>query len=75
MSGARGEVIPPMGTYAEAKEEVAAATSATRRAIDIPRCAPKIYYAALETTQGQIYNFFSQILYKFHQNRVASVGD
>ena len=30
---------------------------------------------ALETTQGQIHGFFSQIPYKCHQNRVASVGD
>ena len=30
---------------------------------------------ALEATQGQIDCFFSQLPYKCHQNRVASVGD
>jgi len=30
---------------------------------------------ALETTQGQMDGFFSQLPYKCHQNRVASVGD
>ena len=29
----------------------------------------------LEATQGQIDGFFSQLPYKCHQNRVASVGD
>jgi len=29
----------------------------------------------LETTQGQFDGLFSQLPYKFHQNRVASVGD
>ena len=29
----------------------------------------------LETTQGQIDGFFSQLPHKCHQNRVASVGD
>ena len=31
--------------------------------------------AAMEATQGQIDGFFSQLPYKCHQNRVASVGD
>ena len=31
--------------------------------------------ATLEATQGQIDGFFSQLPYKCHQNRVASVGD
>ena len=31
--------------------------------------------SGLETTQGQIHGLFSEIPYKFHQNRVASVGD
>ena len=30
---------------------------------------------ALEATQGQLDGFFSQLPYKCHQNRVASVGD
>jgi len=30
---------------------------------------------SLEATQGQIDGFFSQLPYKCHQNRVASVGD
>ena len=29
----------------------------------------------LEATQGQIVSCFSQLPYKYHQNRVASVGD
>jgi len=33
------------------------------------------YIAALEETQGQMDGFFSQLSYKCHQNRVASVGD
>ena len=32
-------------------------------------------YTALETTNGQMDGFFSQLSYKCHQNRVASVGD
>jgi len=31
--------------------------------------------SALEATQGQMNDFFSQLPYKCHQNRVASVGD
>ena len=31
-------------------------------------------YSALEATQGQVDGFFSQLPYKCHQNRVASVG-
>ena len=31
--------------------------------------------SALEATQGQMDGFFSQLPYKCHQNRVASVGD
>jgi hypothetical protein len=31
--------------------------------------------ATLEATQGQIDGFFSELIYKCHQNRVASVGD
>jgi len=34
---------------------------------------PKV--TALETTQGQIDGFFSQLPCKCHQNRMASVGD
>ena len=32
-------------------------------------------HTTLETTQGQIDGFFSQLPYKCHQNRVASVRD
>ena len=31
--------------------------------------------STLEATQGQFHGFFSQLPYKCHQNRVASVGD
>ena len=31
--------------------------------------------STLEATQGQIDGLFSQLPYKYHQNRVASVGD
>jgi len=33
------------------------------------------WQAALDATQGQIDSFVSQLPYKCHQNRVASVGD
>jgi len=33
------------------------------------------YHPTLEATQRQMYGFFSQLPYKCHQNRVASVGD
>jgi len=36
---------------------------------------PITCFTALESTQGQIDGFFSQLPYKCHQNRVASVGD
>jgi len=37
--------------------------------------ARSVARATLEATQGQFDIFFSQLPYKCHQNRVASVGD
>jgi len=37
--------------------------------------AAMVFRSTLEATQGQIDGFFSQLPYKCHQNRVASVGD
>ena len=36
---------------------------------------PCIFLPALEATQGQMDGFLSQLPYKRHQNRVASLGD
>ena len=42
---------------------------------ETPHCTPPRLNTALEATQGQMDGFFSQLPYKCHQNRVASVGD
>ena len=42
------------------------------RSVLAPGCAAT---ATLEATQGQFDGFFSQLPYKCHQNRVASVGE
>ena len=41
------------------------------------RCGevPGEMQSTLEATQGEMDGFFSQLPYKCHQNRVASVGD
>ena len=50
------------------------ATPCYTSALDLPNC-DGLRVATLEATQGQIDSFFSQLPYKCHQNRVASVGD
>ena len=41
----------------------------------LPGNAHRLEGSTLETTQGQMDGFFSQLPYKCHQTRVASVGD
>ena len=55
------EIVRGSGTWARR-------TLRTRRLASIFNRTP-------EATQGQIDGFISQLPYKYHQNRVASVGD
>ena len=68
----RGTLYSPFPKPGVHAQQVArqAVGEGDRRAL--PRLAAG---AAGEATQGQIDGFFSQLPYKCHQNRVASVGD